>query len=156
MPEIESTLFEIKFLNSQEKIPSPQDVSAVFLIALRKGNIVAIRNHRGWDLPAGHIEEGEGVFEALQREVREEASMSFENSIPFVMVVSNSQDPKYQGKCMIGFATKEFVFDDFITAPDSEERKIMPIEEFLSRYEQDKITMRLMIEKAVNVLGQNE
>ncbi len=149
---MEALKFDIKILESGEKIPPPQEVSAVFLIALTDNNIVAIRNQRGWDLPAGHLEEGEGILEALQREVREEASMTYTNPIPFVIVTSDSQDQKYRGKCMIGFATKKFVLNDFIPAPDSQERKVMPTEEFLSLYRQDKIAMGSMIETARNIL----
>jgi 8-oxo-dGTP diphosphatase len=145
--------FKITFLNLGEKIPPPQEVSAVFLVALQDGKIVAIHNHRGWDLPAGHLEDGEGILEALKREAQEEASMVFTNPIPFALVTSDSQDSKYVGKCMVGFTTKEFVLNDFIPAPDSDSRKIILIEDFLSLYEQDREAMRLMVEKAQGILG---
>ena len=149
---MENLKFEIKWLSAGEKIPPPQEVSAVFLIALKDNTIVAIHNHRGWDLPAGHVEEGEGIFDALRREAKEEASVTFANPTPFVLVASNSQDKKYAGKCMIGFTTKEFALGDFAPAPDSQARKIMSIEDFLLAYEQDKAAMRLMIEKAQAIL----
>ncbi len=147
--------FEIKFLNPKEKIPPQQEVSAVFLIALKDTSIIVIRNHRGWDIPAGHLEEKEGILEALQREAREEASMTYTHPIPFVLVFSDSEEQKYKGKCMIGFTTKEFELNDFVSAPDSSERKIMSIEEFLSLYEHDKMGMRSMIEKAHEILSDN-
>jgi 8-oxo-dGTP diphosphatase len=144
--------FETRILNLGEEMPAPQEVSAVFLIALKDGNIVAIRNHRGWDLPAGHLEEGEEILVALKREVEEEASMNFVNPIPFVIVTSDSEDPRYKEKCMIGFTAKEFTLNEFVPAPDSEQREIMPVEEFLSLYGQDKVSMRSMIQAAQEIL----
>jgi 8-oxo-dGTP pyrophosphatase MutT (NUDIX family) len=150
MPKVK---FYYRVLESGERIPPPEEVSAVFLIALRDNAIVAIRNHRGWDLPAGHLENREGIIEALQREAREEASMTFSNPIPFVIVTSDSQEQKYEGKCMIGFVTKEFTLNAFIPAPDSIERRVKPIGEFLSLYEQDKVAMKFMIERAQTFLN---
>jgi len=144
--------FKSKILTSGDKIPASEKVSAVFLIALKDQQIVAIRNHRGWDIPAGHVEEKEKILEALRREAQEEASMTFTNPIPFVIVTSDSQDPKYKEKCMVGFAVKEFQLNDFVPAPDSKERKLMEIEEFLALYEQDKENMRSMIDKAKYIL----
>lgn len=149
---MEDIKFTVRVLASGEAIPTSQEVSAVFLIALKDNDIVAIRNYCGWDIPAGHVEPGEGLLGALQREASEEASMKFQNAIPFAMVTSTSEDPKYQGKCMVGFATKDFTFEEFAPAPDSKERKVMDVGEFLSVYESDKENMRLMITTAHSLL----
>jgi hypothetical protein len=92
------------------------------------------------------------LWGALQREASEEASMKFKNAIPFAIVTSTSEDPKYQGKCMVGFATQDFTFEEFAPAPDSEERKVMDVDEFLSVYQSDKENMRLMITTAHSLL----
>ncbi len=135
-------------LNPGDTLPAPNEVSAVFLVALQKEHIVTIHNHRGWDLPAGHREEGEGLLQTLAREVREEASMVFTNAIPFVVVTSDSENLKYKGKYMVGFVTKEFTLNEFVPAPDSTERKKMSINEFVSLYEGDKAFMKMIIEAA--------
>jgi ADP-ribose pyrophosphatase YjhB (NUDIX family) len=144
--------FTVRLLPSGEAVPSPHEVSAVFLIALADKNIVAIRNQRGWDIPAGHMESGESLLGAIHREAQEEASMKFKNAIPFVTVTSTSEEPKYKDKCMVGFATKDFALEEFVPATDSYEREVMNDEAFLSLYQSDKENMRLMITAAHSLL----
>ena len=60
-------IFQHRIITSNESIPPSEKVSAVFLVALKNDAIVVIRNHRGWDLPAGHLEDSESVLEALLR-----------------------------------------------------------------------------------------
>ena len=145
---MDNVIFDVEIIDPRKSLPSSHSVSAVFLIALSGNNIVAIRNHRGWDLPAGHVEDGETLLGALQRETQEEASMRFQNAIPLAVVTSNSKDQKYAGKCMVGYMTKEFIFDPFTPAPDSEERKLMDKEEFLLLYQGNRENMKLIVDKA--------
>lgn len=149
------THLKLQFINPADPLSSAKEVSAVFLIALKDGKIVAIRNHRGWDIPAGHVEEGETIMEALIREVHEEASMDFNDAIPFVRVSNDDREGKYAGKCMIGFVTSDFTLNEFIPAPDSEERKLMKTEEFVALYQGQQEDMERMIEKAQSFCIQN-
>lgn len=49
------------------------------LVRNSNDEILLIKNHkRGWEIPQGRVEEGENLFEALHREVREEAGVEIE------------------------------------------------------------------------------
>lgn len=53
-------------------LPERKLCSAVFALLKYKGGIVLTKTHRGWEMPGGHIENNEGIEEALQRELLEE------------------------------------------------------------------------------------
>ena len=42
----------------------------------RNGKVLLIKNHKGWDLPGGHIKEDENIISGLVREVFEETGLS--------------------------------------------------------------------------------
>lgn len=57
-------------------VPDESLVTAVLGFAYDSdGKIILTRNHRGWDLPGGHVEPGETIIEALHREMHEEAGI---------------------------------------------------------------------------------
>jgi 8-oxo-dGTP pyrophosphatase MutT (NUDIX family) len=54
-------------------MPTRELCTAVFGVGVMvDGRIVLTRNHRGWELPGGHIEPGESIEQALIRESLEE------------------------------------------------------------------------------------
>jgi ADP-ribose pyrophosphatase YjhB (NUDIX family) len=56
-------------------LPSIEKVTTVFGVVTYKGTVLLAHLYRGWDLPGGHVEEGEGFTEALEREVFEETKV---------------------------------------------------------------------------------
>jgi 8-oxo-dGTP diphosphatase len=49
------------------------------LVRNAQDEVLLIRHHkRGWEIPQGHVEEGEDLVAALHREVREEAGVEIE------------------------------------------------------------------------------
>jgi 8-oxo-dGTP diphosphatase len=57
----------------------PQAIIVGCLVRRANDEVLLIRHQRrGWEVPQGHVEEGENLIEALHREVREESGVSVE------------------------------------------------------------------------------
>ena len=134
-------------LNSVDEkvLPPTSKVSAVFFLGIKDNQILSIRNERGWDIPGGHVEEGEALLEALRRETLEEASAKFMKVKPFLYLSSDDYD-----KVMLFYFTNDFVLEEFKPHEDSFERAVLSIEDFLSKYYGDKEMMRRIFKIAQN------
>ncbi len=143
--------YKVKFLNEAKDIQQGDSISAVFLVGLKDDKILAARNERGWDLPGGHIEKGEGLLEGLHRELQEEAGATVRNPQPFALL-SILGHPK----SMLFYASRDFELGDFTPKVDAFERAIMSIPELLMAYHDhgDALLLRGLIEKAAQVLGE--
>ncbi|WP_305044584.1 NUDIX hydrolase [Geoalkalibacter sp.] len=63
------------------------------LVRNEQGEILLIRHHRrGWEIPQGRVEEGEGLLDALHREVREETGLDIAAG-PLAAVFSKTSAP---------------------------------------------------------------
>ncbi|KIH77968.1 8-oxo-dGTP diphosphatase [Geoalkalibacter ferrihydriticus] len=63
------------------------------LVRNADSRILLIRHHRrGWEIPQGRVEEGEGLLEALHREVREESGVEITPG-PLAAVFSKTSPP---------------------------------------------------------------
>jgi 8-oxo-dGTP pyrophosphatase MutT (NUDIX family) len=58
-------------------------VACVAIVDTKTNDIVLTRNHRGWEVLAGHIESGETPLEALHREALEEGGFEISKVVPF-------------------------------------------------------------------------
>ena len=45
----------------------------------RNSMVLLLKNEKGWDLPGGHLKQGEGVEDGLRREVYEETGLNIED-----------------------------------------------------------------------------
>lgn len=72
-----------KFVASEEKLD--EDLcTAVFCIPIYKRKLILVRQvDRGWEIPGGHIEDGEDVGRALKRELLEESGAIVDNPKKF-------------------------------------------------------------------------
>lgn len=59
--------------------------SGVIVIPQDRGSLVMVWNRKrvGWEFPGGHIEEGEGLFDAARRECLEEGGIRIEHVTPW-------------------------------------------------------------------------
>src|SRR4051812_26046647 len=79
------SIFDWEMFTSSE-LPPAELCTAVACVALAGDNlseVILTRNHRGWEVPAGHIEPGETIDQALHRETLEEGGFVVTKSVPF-------------------------------------------------------------------------
>jgi 8-oxo-dGTP pyrophosphatase MutT (NUDIX family) len=99
---------------------------------------IAVKNNRGWDLPGGHIEEGETPLDALTRELEEESGCVLLPKTRFLAILKSIANPHtgivvYRGFCKV---------KRFIPKKEVKERKIIPKSEFLNIYFGNKELLR--------------
>src|SRR3989344_9274022 len=123
------------------------EISAVFLIGFIGEKIVAARNERGWDIPGGHLEEGEEPIDGLRREAEEEAGVSFVDAVPYAKSLTSNKG-KYRGKFMVVFVSNSCKLEDFTPKPDALERDLLDTETLIERYHGEKDLLCDLIQKA--------
>ena len=141
------TQFTHRLLSSTEAPPTKEKVSAVFLVAFQVGKLLSIQNERGWDIPGGHIEGDEEPFEALQREVLEEAGAEVRSAVPYAILSSVSSP-----KVMLFFASDDISLAKFIPSADALARDLLDSKELLGRYYGDRELLTVLIEAAARKL----
>jgi 8-oxo-dGTP pyrophosphatase MutT (NUDIX family) len=76
-----------------EILPTDFPVTAVTGFAYIDNKIILTKTHRGWELPGGHVEDGETLSEALRREMKEEAGINIKTEKLFgYLRIHNSID----------------------------------------------------------------
>lgn len=63
-----------------ENIPDKKLCTAVCCVTIYKNKLVLVKNKRGWELPAGHVEDGEDIIAATFREVLEETGLQLQKT----------------------------------------------------------------------------
>lgn len=58
-----------------DRIPDESLCTAVCCVTVCRNKLVLVENKRGWEIPAGHVEENEDVVKATLREVLEETGL---------------------------------------------------------------------------------
>ena len=71
--------FEYDFIEHSEFLENEKLATCVFSMLTFEWKIYLTKNHRGWELPWGHIEKGENFDEALAREMAEEIWTKIKN-----------------------------------------------------------------------------
>ena len=73
MPSVQQDYKGVEFTNGEDIKKSCKAV------IYRTGKVLLLKNEKGWDLPGGHMKQGESVFNALKREVFEETGLTILN-----------------------------------------------------------------------------
>lgn len=137
-------------------LPSVSEVSSVALIALNQHGEILVTHHkeRGWDILGGHVENGESIIEALQREVLEEAGATFGKATLIATIASDATEEKYRGKSMLIFVTNDFqLTEQWRPSDDVSDRAIISADEMLKGYHGDKGGMIELLNLAARRLG---
>lgn len=147
--KIESTNLKIEFVNLTLGIePSnieTSHISAIFLVGIKDGMILAARNERGWDIPGGHVDADDtDLYSALVREVDEESGVTLKKAKPFAIMRFDGKD-----KSMLFYVSDAFELEEFIPKEDAFERQMMPIPEFIEKYNWKKNVIQPIIEYAI-------
>lgn len=95
----EDTQNKLTFVISKT-LPQKIAMTAVKCIIIRHDSILLTKIQRGWDIPTGHIEDGESPEEAVKREVFEETGTILQSSyllgyLYSVKVKENERNKKY-------------------------------------------------------------
>lgn len=77
-----------------DDLPPRELATAVFCIATYDNKLVLAEHaNRGWEIPGGHIEEGEILEDAIRREVLEETGASIQNIEQFGLKMISPKSP---------------------------------------------------------------
>jgi 8-oxo-dGTP pyrophosphatase MutT (NUDIX family) len=110
-------------------------------------NILAIKNHRGWDIPGGKVEQGENPDDTVIREVFEEASVAVGNSNLF-----HVQEFPSLGWKIAYYRCDVIKVHPFKKEFETTHRKFMCTQDFLSIYGgEDVKETKDLIEKALKL-----
>ena len=107
-----------------------KEITAVCAFVFDKdGNILAVKNSRGWDIPGGNVEQGESPDRAVIREVFEEASVIVDNAQLF-----HIQEFSSLGWRIAYYHCNLIEIKTFQKEFETTHREFMSISDFLSVY----------------------
>lgn len=136
----------VQLLGDGDKIPSANQVSAVFMVAFEGGKILAIKNERGWDIPGGYLDPGEDLLTALRREFTEEGGAEFTGATPYAVLTVENVEKK-----MLFFITRSFQLGHLVLSEDVLGREVITKKELLERYYGDKELLSTLLDEAEKI-----
>lgn len=89
---------EVKLTWVEETKPPQQTelITSVHGFCFRENKLLLVNlDHRGWDFPGGHIEEGEGLDESLCREAMEEGYVEGDSEILGYIIVDHCNNTNW-------------------------------------------------------------
>lgn len=133
----EHTQSKIEFIPTNA-IPQDIPLTAVKGLLIKDNKILLTKVKRGWDIPSGHIEEGETPEQALIREVMEETgatvnSFALLGYMRLTKVQENEINKKYPSLSAIPvYISKEFITPEKFDAQfEAEESELVPQSDIL-------------------------
>lgn len=120
-------------------IPPKHIVAVSGLVRDAGGRVLMVRSpKRGWEMPGGQVEEGEGLPQALEREIREEAGVVVTVG-ELVGVYSNIKPPT---KVIFGFLCT-YVSGELTTSEESTEVEWVEADAVMARITHPAIRDRM-------------
>lgn len=116
----EETQSIVEFIPSND-IPEDIQFTAVKVFLFDKNKLLLTKVPRGWDIPTGHKEEGEDLFNAIKRETLEETGVivkqkKFIGYLKLTQIKQNEINKKYPPISAIAvFTCRDFTISDFTT-----------------------------------------
>ena len=107
-----------KLPNAKNFEPGKDLDMSVKAILCKNGVVLLLKNEKGWDLPGGHVRQGENIISALMREIFEETGIK----------VADVQDLHMQHGNKIFFKGK-FLSDDIILSDEHSEYNFFNLDE---------------------------
>lgn len=143
----------LTFIGNQFQ-PDFSEVTGVIAICFTAdGKLVAVNiRKRGWDLPGGHVEEGEtDPITTLNREVMEEAYMTVTEPQLVEVIQSDYFDDRKSYMLVYAALVDEML--EFVPTDEVSARQAMDVEEFIDQYQAgDKRLVRQAILEAKRML----
>lgn len=137
--------FELVFADDGQSLATAQEkITATFaFVRDAVGKLLTLKNERGWDIPGGHLNEGESAVDATHREVLEEASVTIKNLAFFAFILNGDT------AMSVFIAELDEVRDFVVNEEDpTSDRTFMEPEDFMGVYSGgDKVMMRGLLDR---------
>lgn len=70
-------------------------ITAAFMFVVAEKRLALVHNARGWDLPGGHVDEGESGLQAARRETLEETGLNLDGEMILLVGTSVIEQPPH-------------------------------------------------------------
>lgn len=106
------------------------NVTATFaFVRDEEGKLLVLKNERGWDIPGGHLNDGESILEATHREVLEESCVTIDNLKLYAIIMNGNTS-------MTVFTAEPNEVREFVQNEEdpTSDRTFMDIDDFMRVY----------------------